>query len=116
MKYLQLLQYSIKTDEELSYEVKVERSSDYTIKVFASGIVVRYPSYAQDVKCYTEVINDKQVNIIKGDNAEILIVPEENTVIIGNNNSIYCIGERDNIFTKGLNNIIHNIAESLRHI
>ncbi|EKE03555.1 MAG: hypothetical protein ACD_20C00186G0004 [uncultured bacterium] len=113
MSHLQLLQYSSKKDEIQSSEIKVEKSSQYVIKTFSSGVVIRFPVYSTDVKCYEETINNKKVHIIKGNNAEVLVVNDENIVVVGNNNDIYCIGEKDSIINKGFNNRIHNIEESL---
>lgn len=113
MSHLQLLQYSLKEEIIQRSEIKVEKSNQYVVKTFSSGVVVRFPVYSVDVKCYEEVINEKKVHIIKGSNAEVLVVNDENIVVVGNNNDIYCIGEKDSIINKGFNNRIHNIEESL---
>lgn len=115
MNYSHLLRYSIRKENLKPSELLVEREDIYTIKVFSSGIVVRFPFYAQDIKCYEEKINCKQVHIIKGNNAEILVVPMENTVVIGNNNTIYCIGGTDTIIVKGSGNCLYDIDESIKH-
>ncbi|OGI04951.1 MAG: hypothetical protein A2104_00020 [Candidatus Melainabacteria bacterium GWF2_32_7] len=113
MKHLQLLQYSFKKEDAYSPEVKIEKDNQYIIKIFSSGIVVRFSSYSTDIKCYEVSIDYKKVHIIKGNNAEILAVPDENIIIIGNNNNIYCVGEKEVIIVKGSRNLIYDIEESL---
>ena len=113
MKNLQLMHSSIQNNNGSPAEVSIVKDKDYIVKILASKIVMRYPSYTKDVKCYLEVIDNKEIPVIKGNNADIMLTSEEKVVIIGNNNNIYCMGKKDNILIKGTNNKVHYMTEHI---
>lgn len=106
--YLQAQEYQFTEENFSSLEIKVVKNGNYTSKIFSSGVVVRYLSYAADVKCYEEAIEHKKMHIIKGNNAEISSInPDDILVVIGDNNFIYYKGPKQNIIVKGSNNYIY---------
>jgi hypothetical protein len=105
--FLPLEEYS------LPAEITVVSNGNYTTKIFETGVVVRFPNYSFDVKCYEEVIGNRKVHVIKGNNAEIIATNENDVLfIVGNNNFIYHKGKKHNVIVTGIKNYIYDPVKS----